>query len=429
MKTTRLLTLISIVSVLFGSVLLGACKDEGTFIDAGPPDLAPPGDLPPSADLYVNPCAPDAPPTITGKVYAPNGVDPVAGASIGVPLALASLPPQVRCMSCSVPGRFKAQTYSNADGSFTLEGVPNDGKPFPLAIQKGYFRRVLEVTVTPCGKLELTKEQSRLPGKSKQYGEHDTIPKIAVVSGAWDRLEKVLDKLGVEEKVVFNGRDLATGPESMQALLQNGALLKQHHMLFINCGTKFEGLVTQPGPARNNLRDYVKQGGRLFVTDYSYDFVEQAFPEFIDFQGLHDGEPLTTPEKHNAAEVGKEDLVVEGDVLDSNLKKWLALPEIGALLPSGLVQIVGFETAWAVQKSAIPGAKVWVQGHVSGIGVTPDAPRPLTTSWDFVDADKTGCGRIVFSSYHTHGTQSTLLPQERVLEYLMLEIGGCPRVQ
>jgi hypothetical protein len=307
--------------------------------------------------------------------------------------------------------------------------VPNDGKPFQLAIQKGYFRRVIEVTVATCGKLELTKEQSRLPGKTKQYGQYDTIPKIAVVSGAWDRLEKVLDKLGVEEKTVFNGRDLATGPESMQALLQNGARLKEHHMIFINCGTKFEGLVTQPGPSRNNLRDYVKQGGRLFVTDYSYDFVEQAFPEFIDFQGQHDGDPITTPEKHNAAEVGKEDLVVQGDVLDSDLKKWLALPEIGALLPNGLVQIVGFQTAWAVQKSTIAEAKVWVQGRVSGIGVTPDQPRPLTTSWDFVDADKTGCGRIVFSSYHTHGTQSTLLPQERVLEYLILEIGGCPRVQ
>lgn len=404
------------------------CKEEGTFVDAGPPDLAP-TDLPTPVDIYINPCAPNAPPTVTGTIYAPNGVDPVAGASIGVPLALAALPPQVRCDTCAVAGKFSAQTYAKADGTFRLEGVPNDGKPFKLAIQKGYFRRVIDVTVPSCGSVELTKEQTRLPGKTKEYGEYDTIPKIAVVSGAWDQLEKVLTKLGVQEKVIFNGRDLGSGPESMQALLQNGAVLKSHHMVFINCGNKFEALVTEPGPARNNLRDYVKAGGRLFVTDYSYDFVEQAFPEFIDFQGGHDGEPLTKQEPHNAAEVGKEDLVVEGDVLDADLKKWLALPAIGALLPNGLVQIVGFQTAWAVQKEVNPLAKVWVTGRVYGIGVTPDVPRPLTSSWDFVDADKQGCGRLVFSSYHTHGTDAALLPQERVLEYLVLEIGGCPRVQ
>ena len=346
-----------------------------------------------------------------------------------MPLALSALPPQVRCETCAVVGKFTAQTYAGPDGTFKLEGVPNDGKPFRLAIQKGYFRRVIEVKIDACGSLALTAAQTRLPGKSKQYGPFDTVPKIAVVTGAWDKLEKVLDKLGVEEKKIFNGRDLATGPESMQALLQSGALLKSHHMLFIDCGTRFEGLVTEPGPARNNLRAYVKAGGRLFVTDYSYDFVEQAFPEFIDFQGSHDGAPWETPEKHNAAEVGKEDLVIQADVHDADLKAWLGLPAIGALLPNGLVQIVGFQTAWAVQRGTNAAAKVWVSGHVTGIGVSLDPARPLTTSWDFVDHDKTGCGRIIFSSYHTHGDQSTLLPQERVLEYLMLEIGGCPRVK
>jgi hypothetical protein len=410
-------------------VLFGCTEDQVSFVDSGIlEDAAIVVDRGPTPDAYVNPCAPNPAPTIEGTVYAPNGVDPVAGASIGVPIGLDPLPSSVRCMTCAVVGRFVRQTYSNADGSFEFEGVPNDGKPFLLSIQKGYFRRVIEVTVDKCGRLELDKESTRLPGKNGQYHPQDTVPKIAVITGVWDKLERVLDKLGVEQKDVYNGRDLGTGPESVQALFQNAALLKSYHMVFINCGTRFESLVTDIGPPRLNLRSYVREGGRLFATDYSYDYIEQVFPEFIDFQGSTQGD-WSMPEEHDAAEVGKQDLVIEADIRDNELKKWLGLPEIGALLPNGKLQVLGLQTAWAVQFAVNPNGKIWASGKVTGVGVDPNRDRPLTSSFEFVDDDKKGCGRLVFSSYHTHGNAPVLLPQERVLEYLMLEIGGCPRVQ
>ena len=249
-----------------------------------------------------------------------------------------------------------------------------------------------------------------------------------MITGAWDKMEKVLDKLGVTEKVIFNGKDWGTGNFSMQALLQNLGRMKEHHLILINCGTKFETMVASPGAVRSNIREYVKAGGRLLVTDFSYDYVEQVFPEFIDFEGS-DHASTTQPESHNAAEVGSEGLTIMADIKDNQMKSWLKLPEIKAVQSNGKVKIVGFMTGWAVQKEVNlkTTTKVWVTGPAMWIGGKGD--RPLTASYYFQDTDKKGCGRVIFSSYHTYGNSKDLLPQERILEYLMLEIGTCRIVE
>jgi hypothetical protein len=80
---------------------------------------------------------------------------------------------------------------------------------------------------------------------------------------------------------------------------------------------------------------------------------------------------------------------------------------------------------WAVQKKANPKlpTKVWVTAPAKWAGGS--GVRPMTTSFDFFDTDNKGCGRVTFSSYHTYGNATKLLPQERILEYLILEIGTC----
>src|SRR5215468_7614584 len=102
--------------------------------------------------------------TVTGKVYAPNGTDPIAGASIYVPTGNNEFPPGVSCDVCST-GSFQSctQVFSGTDGSFALNGVP--AGMTEIDIQKGRFRRRLHLDV-PCGGLALTAEQSRLPKNS-----------------------------------------------------------------------------------------------------------------------------------------------------------------------------------------------------------------------------------------------------------------------
>ena len=401
--------------------------------DASPRDAAhQPLDIT-APDSYVNPCAPQAAPSVSGKVFAPNGVDPVALASVHVALGLLPLPDAVQCESCVVRGKFAAHVYTRPDGSFKLDRVPL-GKPFWLGIQKGYFRRYLQLTVDECGGLTLSREQTTLPGRNQQYGAYDSIPRIAVVTGAWDKMEKVLAKLGVPPDEVtlyrgFNSRNSGLEIRPAQELLQNAGLMKSYHMILINCGTAIEALISSAESpiARRAIHAYVRAGGRLFVTDFSYDYVEQVFPELIDFE-RSDDTPAHVPEGHNDAEVGSKDLKVEAEILDPDLKAWLGLPEIQALSPGGTVLIEGFLNTWAVQKSANTtlGAKVWVRGPVRWIGGT--GTRPLTTSFDFRDKDGKGCGRVVFSSYHTWGDRDELLPQERILEYMILGLGDCVNI-
>ena len=61
--------------------------------------------------------------------------------------------------------------------------------------------------------------------------------------------------------------------------------------------------------------------------------------------------------------------------------------------------------------------QAWIYGDVPNEGVLP-----ATVSYPY------GCGRILFSTYHTEGkksTGSTLLPQERALLYVVLEMAVC----
>ena len=404
------------------------CPDDGFVTrDSAPPDGVFKNDIF-ITDSYINPCAPKAAPSISGKVFAPNGSDPVAGASVGIPITLAKPSKTVRCENCVVPGRYRAHTYAAADGSFKLTNIPSGGS-YNLSIQKGHFRRIIKVTVPKCGHVALTRDKTTLPGKTAQFSQWDAVPRIAVVTGAWDKMEKVLDKLGVLQKEVFNGKDYGSGNSSMQSLFQDLGRMKEHHLILVNCGTKFETMVVSPGAVRENIRQYVKAGGRLFVTDFSYDYVEQVFPEFIDFEGSESTTSTTLPETHNAAELGTADLTIQADVRDKQMNDWLKLPEIKALQPNGKIKLVGFMTGWAVQKRVNPQrpTKVWVTGPALWIGGKGD--RPLTASYYYRGTDNKGCGRVVFSSYHTWGSAAKLLPQERILEYLILEIGTCRIVE
>ena len=111
------------------------------------------------------------------------------------------------------------------------------------------------------------------------------------------------------------------------------------------------------------------------------------------------------------------------------LKAWLALSEINALLTGDIVPVSGLHTGWAVMKgvNAAIGGKVWLKAPVAWAGGKDI--RPLAASCDYRDKDGNGCGRVMFSSYHTYGESAELLPQERLLEYLILEIGACAVLQ
>ena len=64
--------------------------------------------------------------------------------------------------------------------------------------------------------------------------------------------------------------------------------------------------------------------------------------------------------------------------------------------------------------------KAWVTGSNSG-PFGGGARHPLTVTFE-----PAGCGRVLYSTYHTTETaHAGLYPQERILLYLIMEIGVC----
>jgi hypothetical protein len=361
----------------------------------------------------------------------PNGVDPVSAATVGIALDVQPLNHGVACDQCggTEGGTLAISTVTGIDGRFqlTLDSLPQ-ASSVQLWVQKARFRRVTAVPVIACTQNQLSGSPLSLPGHASQ----GDVPKIAVTSGNSDHLAKVLDDLGIEYDCF---RDTGTSAQdtcassstTLEQLLLTPTTLQSYGMLFISCS--FSGLYESDlasasgnGPTmRQNLSDYVDAGGKVIITDDSYDYVEQVFPEMINF------EPATStpsvPQPVNAAQIGIYTDSLNGTLSDGDMIAWLQ--NLGALNSDGTVALYGFLDQWAVMNSVDPSAEVLVTGNVSWTspqGGSLSGSRPLT-----VQFERNHCGRVIFSSYHTDNgsTAASPLPQERILEYLMLQVGTC----
>jgi hypothetical protein len=358
--------------------------------------------------------------SFTGTVTMPNGTDPVSGAVVAVVTDVQPLATGVLCEKCGQTSNatLVASTLTGVDGkfSFSLDNVPASAT-VQVMVQKARFRKVTTVPVTACQANALTAPVTTLPG----HAADGDVPAIAVTSGNSDHLSKVLDALGIEYTCVHNANNQSDSCVSatltLDQLLKDPTQLNSYAMLFISCSVSSGAQPDLSDPTvLANLQGYVAAGGKVIVTDDSYDYVEQPFPDAIDF--MPTTTDPTTPQPLDAAQIGTGGLHVDATINDQALQQWMS--QLGALNGDGTVHITGFLSNWAVMGSVDAKTNVLVTGNVSWSGGS--GSQPLT-----VEFTRNDCGRVIFSSYHTSGTSSStgLLPQERILEYLMVEVGTC----
>lgn len=431
---------------LFLAALVSACgvsaEDGAGDGDGGPGDCV-------GAEC-MNECPPGEQTIITGRVVAPNGIDPIPSARVYVPVQVTDFPDSVTCEVCKdITDNALVATTTNMDGTFTLGPIPTSagqapGESVELVSQKGRFRKVSSVTIsTPCGSNTAADADTQLPGAN---AGQDRVPNIAVVTGDYDQMECVLLNMGLESQSVhiFNGLgDPLFGGGTPNAegefseLLNDANKMKKYNIVFINCsGNQFEDLLAQPA-VRANIENYVNSGGRLYVTDWSYDYIEQVeeFSGMIDFGTTVSD---STPEPQDEAAVGDGDITTEAIIHDTEMAEWLRAVEAVTgeeiISDDGRVHIEHFLISWVMQLSVLVDDNVtlWLSGQVSGGGLSD--VLPLTTTFDYND-----CGRVLYSSYHTLGrdflgldqpfpgycTSETLSPQERVLMYLIMHVADC----
>jgi hypothetical protein len=375
----------------------------------------------------------DLPAKLTGKVVAPEGTIPIAGALVyTTSTAPPAIPDKVFCDKCVKLTEGTPHTTTAADGTFTLPTFLGEQL---LVVQKGAFRRVRTITAV-AGEQAVPKAMTTMPPKTNKAAGDD-VPKIAIALGAWDPIEMVLARMGLEAKITVGGfiptarvlskdatgfaiyglHDLGeTSPyPSSTTLLTSPAEISKYHIVFIPCSgsSSFGGDppfcsgIYGAGATKSTLEGFVKAGGRLYVSDWSYENVRQVFPGFVTWKGEAPtiGSACLGGGGSQAAKIDDPDLAAwftaQGKTLDTVKDAWTQITSVNTLPgvdPDG--------------KAITITPKVWVEA----------GGNPATTSFE------QACGRVLYTTYHTQPTaesSSPLEPQALALLYLILEVNVC----
>ncbi len=424
--------------------------------------------------------------SVTGTVYSASG-DPVPGTTVYLPGTTVTASTKFKATrtynkvviasdgtECEDPPSADsslAAACTAQDGTFNMDTSAVTTNPTQIVFNRGALRMVqpLSCSDDPCA---LTSSVTTFGGGSTTW------PRVAVVTGMYDRMEDVLAKLADTDTTddtnggygrvdtttgqfvygseygtnltIIDGTGFTTPTENAADIgsyktwdtyLNGTNSLSAFDVVFINCGNNYEGSLVANVSV---LQNYVNGGGRLYVTDLSYDFVEQPFPQFMQFEG--DPADPNTPGALDAAQTGTAGLTINANVNVASMNSWLATARvnahdtsaagnpdddctftqdpydqvIGALI-GGLIPLGDFLGGWAHMDGAHTGYSptIWIS---SGSGVMFDGlnNRPLTASMGIGSNN----GNITYSSYHTAHSCPTLTfwPQERVLQYLIFEV-------
>ncbi|HEY3818624.1 MAG TPA: carboxypeptidase-like regulatory domain-containing protein [Polyangiaceae bacterium] len=259
-------------------------------------------------------CASGMTTTLTGTVLDPAGIHPLYNALVYIPNnpsdpGLQPFAPGITCDVCgsTAAGDPLVSTFTAPDGTFTLSGVPV-GSSVLMVVQLGRWRRQFNVNIaTSCGANAVPAGTLTMP---KNHTEGD-IPRIGVLTGGFDPIECVLRKMGVQD-TEFNdpggpghiqfylanqnnqppdpftvdpgscppnpygsGAKIDTATPSQATLFGTSAgtpTINQYDMVILAC----EGYEENMQADWPNLGAYTSAGGRVFMTDYSYDWMAQT---------------------------------------------------------------------------------------------------------------------------------------------------------
>lgn len=390
--------------------------------------------------------------TLTGTVYAPNGVDPLPNVMVYIPDA----PPDATGtgsfaagVSCVLPGTAPSGsplmgTATTYDGKFTLTNVPIKTN-LQVVIQSGKWRRIYTIpSINGCTTNSFNMQMPR------NQSEGD-IPKIALTTGAADKLECVLNKMGLDDSEVTSssgsgrihlflgsagessgnpkyGANAGASTDTQNNLISNLNFLKQYDVLMLACqGTQYPPVSNAPTIAitmRKNLIDYANAGGRIFGTHLEYGW----FATNGDFAGTASWVVGAANPKVTTA-TGYIDTTFPNG---KTLAQWLQL--IGASNVYGQMSLAEIRNDTT---GVIAPTQLWMK-------TSDGTPMQFTFNTPVGNAAGQQCGRVLYNDYHVENgngadktypaecdTSAAMTPQEKLLEYSLFDLsgsGGAPSI-
>ncbi len=404
---------------------------------------------------------------VTGTVFAPKNGPTQVAAGLEIPIAgaliylsdakLPPIPDHVYCEKCiDTP---TGAVLTAADGSFDIKATPGN---YWLTIQKGQFRLEQQVSIVD-GNNPMVGTATTLPSLYNPTAGA-WIPRIAVAQGTSDNIEDVLGKLGFgtmsgdawSNPTGENGDELAIyryegAADSVSKLFNDINEMRKYHLIFFPCrpamGNPFGSSVTYDAMLNNqailkNIRQYVAEGGKLYVTDWSGEIIDRAFPQQMqlgddgaDTVGTYNPATLdgtiSTPGDADGARYSNND----GKAVDANLAAWLSFQRAPTLtnptpltIDPNVFPIIDNYNVIAKTQSVLLGndangmpvyddPKVWVTGTSPLVG----QPKAQAVTFSPV-----GCGKVMYSTFQTSNAPHVgMFPQERILLYLIMDIQQC----
>ncbi len=302
--------------------------------------------------------------------------------------------------------------YTDRDGRFLLESLPGE-QEYDLFMQYGNSRLLDQesygVWVGDGERVEMPEPDCFDPLQID----------VAIISGSYDSFELVLTNMGFANYIEVEGASTA----ELQGFLSDLDNLRSFDIIFFNGGHVEEDVI-YPKPTDDsgdiglgdggaedtgsipisdtimqNLRDYVSEGGSIYASDWSYDVVEQGWPDRIDFVGDD-----TVPD---AAQLGEYDLV-NAAVADNMLADWL---------DTDYIEIEYDLPVWAPIVSTSDSVSVHLVGNVAyrqGQATYNLTNSPLLVSFT------SGEGKVVYSTFRVAKNASSEVLQ--TLQYMMYNL-------
>jgi len=327
---------------------------------------------------------------VCGTVLANDGVTPLVNAEV---ILSASAKPAAR----GVANDDKCLTDGAGDYVCVLpEGV--SGSVELTVVLNGFDNTTITADVT-AGQVTEAGSQT-LSGNSSE--------KWVVVPGAFDGVQVLLSQLkgctltnstGSAYDPNVDAPDEARGSadceskglkvlndDEIQGFLASSELLDSDS-LFINCQANYSS------PNVNSLMEsFVDQGGHVYSSDRSDEWLTDAFPGNINFAGrdTNSGEVTATAETAGLSAAVGNPINIEFD-FDS----------------------------WAAIDSVENNVTTFIESDITSIS-SYSGVKPITVGWK--ENDNSGC--VFYTSYHIEGAETRDAPQERAIKYLVQNISS-----
>ena len=282
-------------------------------------------------------------------------------------------------------------TVTDTLGKWRLEQLPGDLDYTVYIAHRNEILQSFSVTV-PAG------EHVETPPPSC-FGDVDLA--VAVVTGGFDDLSGLFAALGIASYETVDGQ---VGDEITQ-FLSDPFTMANFQVVFFDGGHQEDGVIysevadTTVDTVLQGIRDYVNSGGTILATDWSYDVVERAFPDMIDFLG--------------------DDLIADSAQQGEpgNLTATVQDVDMANAIGAGQVEVVYDMSVWPLVESTSPDVVVHLAGDAPyrvGMDVQHVSQSPLLLSFE------QGGGRVIFTTYRNSVNNSG--DMLGILQYLLAEL-------